>query len=68
MNRYKNENVKKLIMLEGFMQNGHYHRNQRIFLRIVSCVKIVFRYVLKKLIFDIEMSISDIRIIKNYII
>ena len=26
--KYKNDNIQKLIILEGFRQNGHYHRNQ----------------------------------------
>ena len=26
--KYKNENLQKIIILEGFRQNGHYHRNQ----------------------------------------
>ena len=43
----KNENHQKLIILEGFMQNGLQNRNQRNFLRIKSCVTIVFRHVLK---------------------
>ena len=34
----------KLIILEGFMQNGLQNRNQRIFLRRTSCVKIDFRH------------------------
>ena len=51
MNKYKNENLQKLIILEGFMQNGFQNRNQRIFLRRTSCVKIGFRHFLKKLIF-----------------
>ena len=48
MKRYKNVNLQKLIVLEGFMQNGHYHRNQRIFLRIKYCDKIVCGYLLEK--------------------
>ena len=48
MKQYKNENLQKLIILEGFMQNGHYHRNQRNFLRVKSCVKIDFRYLFEK--------------------
>ena len=36
--------VKKLIILKGFRQNGHHHRIQRISLRIVALVKIVFRH------------------------
>ena len=44
--QYKNENLQKLIILEGFMQNGLQNRNQRIFLRRTSCVKIDFRHFL----------------------
>ena len=44
MKKYKNENLQKLIILEGFMQNGLQNRNQRIFLRRTSCVKIDFRH------------------------
>ena len=33
-------NLQKLIILEGFMQNGLQNRNQRNFLRRTSCVKI----------------------------
>ena len=51
MKDYKNVNLQKLIVLEGFMQNGHYHRNQRIFLRRTSYVKIDFRHFLKNLKF-----------------
>ena len=51
MKIYKNENLQKLIILEGFMQNGLQNRNQRIFLRRTSCVKIDFRHVLKILSF-----------------
>ena len=49
MKKYKNENLQKLIILEGFMQNGLQNRNQRIFLRRTSCVKIDFRHFVKKL-------------------
>ena len=58
MKKYKNENLQKLIILEGFMQNGHYHRNQRIFLRRTSYVKIDFRHSLKTHIFLLNMSKS----------
>ena len=69
MKIYKNENLQKIIILEGFKQNGHYHRNQRIFLRIKSCVKIVFGCLLKrKTDFEIKMTIFDIKIINKYII
>ena len=47
MKKYKNENLQKLIILEGFMQNGFQNRNQRIFLRGTPCVKIDFRHFLK---------------------
>ena len=49
MKNYKNEHLQKLIILEGFRQNGHYHRNQRNFLRIKSCVKTDFRHFFKEL-------------------
>ena len=45
--KYKNENLQKLIILEGFMQNGLQNRNQRIFLRRKWCVKIDFQHFLK---------------------
>ena len=46
------------------MQNGHYHRNQRNFLRIESCVKIDFRHFFEKnIVFDIEMSIKPLKTI-----
>ena len=48
MKKYKNEDLQKLIILEGFMQNGLQNRNQRNFLRIKSCVRIDFRYFLLK--------------------
>ena len=40
----QNENLQKLIILEGFSQNGHHHLFQRIFLRIIAPVKIDFQY------------------------
>ena len=64
MKKYKNENLQKLIILEGFMQNGLQNRNQRIFLRIKSCVNIDFLYSFEKnMIFDIEMSIKSLKTI-----
>ena len=51
MKNYKNENLQKLIILEGFMQNGFQNRNQRIFLRRTSCIKIDFRHFLENLKF-----------------
>ena len=56
MKTYKNENIQKLIIFEGFMQNGFQNRNQRIFLRRKSCAKIDFRYFLKNMIFGINVS------------
>ena len=49
MNIYKNENLQKLIILEGFMQHGLQNRNQRIFLRKKTCVKIDFRHCFEQL-------------------
>ena len=46
--KQKNENLQKLIILEGFMQNGLQNRNQHNFLRIKSCVKINFRHSFEK--------------------
>ena len=40
----KNENRQKLIILEGFRQNGLQIRIQRNFLRISTPVKIDFRH------------------------
>ena len=44
MKNNKNENHQKLIILEGFSQNGYHHLFQRIFLRIIAPVKIDFRH------------------------
>ena len=40
----QNGNLQKLIILEGFSQNGHHHLFQRIFLRIIAPVKIDFQH------------------------
>ena len=40
----QNLNHQKLIILEGFSQNGYHHLFQRIFLRIIAPVKIDFRH------------------------
>ena len=40
----KNENRQKLIILEGFSQNGHHHLFQRMFLRIIAPVNNYFRH------------------------
>ena len=53
------QNLRKIIILECFMQNGLQHRNQRIFSRMKSCVKIDFRH------FWFEVSTFNIKIIKN---
>ena len=63
MNTYKNEHLQKLIILEGFMQNGIQNRNHRSVLRIKSCVKIDFVFFLKIIIFDIELSIKTLKTI-----
>ena len=55
----KNENLQKLIILEGFMQNGFQNRNQRIFLRRTSYVKIGFRHFLKNLKFLIVNRVFE---------
>ena len=59
MKKYKNENLQKLIILEGFMQNGLQNRNQRIFLRRTSCVKIDFRHFLKEFRFVIVNRVFE---------
>ena len=59
MNKYENVNLQKLIILEGFMQNGLQNRNQRIFLRRTSCVKIDFRHFLKNLKFFIVNRVFE---------
>ena len=38
----KNENRQKHVISEGFSQNGHHHRIQHNFLRILAPVKIDF--------------------------
>ena len=47
----KNENCQKLIIFEGFRQNGLQIRIQRNFLRISTPVKIDFRHFFEKGIF-----------------
>ena len=44
MKNNKNENHQKLIILEGFSQNGYHHLFQRIFLRIIALVKTDFHF------------------------
>ena len=61
MKNNKNENHQKLIILEGFSQNGYHHLFQRIFLRIIAPVKIGFRHFFNNIIF------FDIRITKDCI-
>ena len=52
----KKQIIKKLLIFEGFSQNGYHHLFQRIFLRIIAPVKIIFN------IFS-NMTFVDIRII-----
>ena len=40
----QNENHQKLIIFEGFSQNGYHHLFQRIFLRIIALANINFRH------------------------
>ncbi len=42
MKTYKNENIQKLIILEGSMQNGFQNRNQRIFYVGLHVSKLIF--------------------------
>ena len=48
----KNENRQKLIIFEGFRQNGLQIRIQRNFLRISTPVKIIFRHFFENVIFQ----------------
>ena len=57
----QNEHLQKLIILEGFSQNGLQIWIQRISLHVIVPVKIDFRHV-----FDYDFFV-DIRIVKNYI-
>ena len=50
-NNSKNENRQKLIMFEGFRQNGLHIRIQHNFLRISTPVKIDFRHFFENDIF-----------------
>ena len=47
----QNENRQKHVILEGFRQNGLQIRIQRIFLRISTPVKIIFRHFFENVIF-----------------
>ena len=60
MKNVKNENRQKLIIFEGFRQNGLQIRIQRNFLRISTPVKIDFRHFSK-------MTFFNMNIVKNYI-
>ena len=51
MKNVKNENCQKLIIFEGFRQNGLQIRIQRNFLRISTPVKIDFRHFFENDIF-----------------
>ena len=61
MKNNKNENHQKLIILEGFSQNGYHHLFQRIFLRIIAPVKIDFRHFFE---YDFFLTLESL---KNYI-
>ena len=53
---------KKLIILEGFSQNGHHHLFQRIFLRIIAPVKIDFRHFFE---YDIFLTLESLKTVLN---
>ena len=59
----QNGYLQKLVILEGFMQNGHHHRNQRSLLRIVALVKIDFQHFPKMIFFDMNIIKNCIRLI-----
>ena len=56
----QHENLQKLIILEGFSQNGHHHIFQRIFLRIIAPVKIICRHVFE---YDIFLTLESLKTI-----
>ena len=56
----QNENLQKLIILEGFSQNGYHHLFQRIFLRIIAPVKIDFRHFFE---YDIFLTLESLKTI-----
>ena len=58
MKNVKNENCQKLIIFEGFRQNGLQIRIQRNFLRISTPVKIDFRHFFENDIF-LNMKIVE---------
>ena len=55
----KNENCQKLIIFEGFRQNGLQIRIQRNFLRISTPVKIDFRHFFENDIFLTTTSLKN---------
>ena len=59
---YKNENHQKLIIFEGFSQNGHHHLFQRIFLHIIAPVKIDFRHFFE---YDILLTFESLKTVLN---
>ena len=68
MKNHKNEILQKLIILEEFMQNGLQNRNQRIFVYVGNDVSKLSFDIKRKMIFDIEISLVDIKSIKNSMI
>ena len=59
MKNVKNENCQKLIIFEGFRQNGLQIRIQRNFLRISTPVKIDFRHFFENDIFLTRKSFKN---------
>ena len=56
--KWHHVNLQKLIILEGFRQNGHHHWIQHIFLRIVAPIKIDFRHFFENDIFWHENNLK----------
>ena len=62
MDKCQNEHLQKLVIFEGFSQNGHHHLFQRIFLRIIAPVKIVFRHFFD---YDICLTLESLKTVLN---
>ena len=54
--------IKKLIIFEGFSQNGYHHLFQRIFLRIIAPVNIYFQPFFEH---DIFLTLESLKTILN---
>ena len=58
----QNENLQKLIIFEGFSQNGHHHFFQRIFLHIIAPAKVFFRHFFE---YDIFLTLELLKTVLN---